>query len=1329
MKRFKALSVFFLTVLLVSCSSSNEILRSGSDIGITESQFDEITEIVALMPADDKAERDWLNERLLEMGSPALHALFGMLKSPGTGSDTNARYAVNGLTKYVSRPGAEPEHSMYEEVLISELRSSHAPSVKIFLMEQLELVGSDEAVPVLRSFVGDDALNESAAHALRSINISSAENALLQGIGSTQDEHRIVLIKALGDMEASSQDVVSRLQPLAAQNDPATKEAVLYALASSGNPSASGVVTTSGTVQQQLRFARRLAEEGHPQQSAEVARGIYEGYHAVNSRIEALHILVKAESETPLELLLEGSQSTEPELRSAALKIAQDLQQPDVTNEFTGLLEQNEPAVQANIIAMLGRRGDSSAWSAIQPYLEDRNPEVRLAAVSSSVSLAGTEALPSLLTALNRARLPQEIDAIKQALLQLPSDPMFEAASERWENTSNHAKVALLEVLAERQESEYLDEVLGQLSSSSSEVRRAMLLALDDLAGPEDLPQIINLLNSSRTEEEIEIIQKAIASIADRNPDAKNRAAPIVNALNQTSSKKAVILLEILPEVGGNQAVEAVIPFTNHSQPAVRSTAISALANWSDSYAIQPLLSVIGETSSSQKMELIRGLTRLVRESKYSDQEKVAYLSQAMSSATTDEQKTALISALSNFQSPASLRTVSKYFGNANQSIRESAMRAAAEILAPSYDFSEEFDGTDKALSVLEATTDSTTKNKIEGYISEIQTQQQASEGFTSLFNGEDLSGWTGATDAYTVQNGNLIHKDGQSGNLFTEQEYSDFILRFQFKLTPGANNGLAIRSPLQGDPAYQAMELQILDNTAEKYAELEPYQYHGSVYGVAAAERGHLKPAGEWNTQEVVANGSQITVKLNGVTILDTDIEEAGSPEAMDGREHPGLLRPSGHIGFLGHGDEVAFRNIQIRDLNVFYPDYSMGTENGGGMNHPPEGFKALFNGQNLEGWEGLFGNPETRAEMSPEERAKAQKEANIEMQQHWSVRDEILYFDGNGKSLVTKKDYKDFEMLLDWKIEPGGDSGVYLRGTPQVQIWDITENPVGSGGLYNNQKNLSEPLIPADNAIGEWNRMRIKMIGERVTVHLNGQLVVPNVVLENYWDRDKPIYSKGQIELQAHNTPLYFKNVFIRDIFGSEPLFNGKDLSGWQRVGGNAGSWNASDGLLYTEGDGQEWEKGSGGGWLSTDKMYDNFKLVLEYRLPEGGNSGVFLRAPHKGDPAFQGIEIQLLDDYAEQYGGLEPWQYTGSIYDVKAPSKHVSKQAGEWQKMEIVANGPKIKVALNGQLVISTNLINHMKKVGEHPGLKQRKGYIGLQNHNSRVEFRNIEITEIK
>ncbi|MCA9024365.1 MAG: DUF1080 domain-containing protein [Planctomycetaceae bacterium] len=205
----------------------------------------------------------------------------------------------------------------------------------------------------------------------------------------------------------------------------------------------------------------------------------------------------------------------------------------------------------------------------------------------------------------------------------------------------------------------------------------------------------------------------------------------------------------------------------------------------------------------------------------------------------------------------------------------------------------------------------------------------------------------------------------------------------------------------------------------------------------------------------------------------------------------------------------------------------------------NPPEGFVSLFNGKDLSGWKGLVGNPKSRAEMSPEDLAAAQEKADDEMRAHWSVVDGELVFDGKGQSLCTAKDYGNFEMYVDWKILEGGDSGIYLRGTPQVQIWDTEYKDYekhgahkGSGALWNNQKHERFPLVKADNPVGEWNTFYIKMVGDKVTIKLNGQLVVDNTVLENFWERDKPLYPTGQIELQNHGNTLWFRNLYIREL-----------------------------------------------------------------------------------------------------------------------------------------------------------------------------------------------------
>jgi hypothetical protein len=190
--------------------------------------------------------------------------------------------------------------------------------------------------------------------------------------------------------------------------------------------------------------------------------------------------------------------------------------------------------------------------------------------------------------------------------------------------------------------------------------------------------------------------------------------------------------------------------------------------------------------------------------------------------------------------------------------------------------------------------------------------------GFVPLFNGKDLSGWTGNTTGYVPEEGGRLvcYPDRGKGNLYTTKEYSNFVFRFEYKLTPGANNGLGIRAPLEGDAAYVGMEIQILDDSADQYKDLKPYQYHGSIYGVVPAKRGYQKPVGEWNYEEVTAQGPHIKVVLNGETIVDANIDEASKNGTMDGKEHPGLKRKTGHIGFLGHGSQLEFRNIMIKEM-----------------------------------------------------------------------------------------------------------------------------------------------------------------------------------------------------------------------------------------------------------------------------------------------------------------------------------------------------------------------------------------------------------------------------
>jgi HEAT repeat protein len=401
--------------------------------------------------------------------------------------------------------------------------------------------------------------------------------------------------------------------------------------------------------------------------------------------------------------------------------------------------------------------------------------------------------------------------------------------------------------------------------------------------------------------------------------------------------------------------------------------------------------------------------------------------------------------------------------------------------------------------------------------------------------------------------------------------------------------------------------------------------------------------------------------------------------------------------------------------------------------------GFKQIFNEENLEGWKGLVESPPKRAKMSTEELNKKQVIADSIKHAHWKVqKDGVLFFDGEGQSLCTAKDYQDFEMLVDWKIQKEGDSGIYLRGSPQVQIWDPAQWPEGSGGLYNNKKNPSKPLVKADNPIGEWNTFRIIMIGEKVTVYLNDVLVVDNVVMENYWERDKSIYPTGQIELQSHHSPLYFRNIYIREIKerknfrglssrekeeGFELLFNGKDMTGW--VGDTTG-YSTENGKIVLHP-----EKSSGN--LYTENEYSDFVLRFEFKLTPGANNGLGIRTPSTGNAAYEGMELQILENTHPKYDKLKPYQFHGSVYGVVPAKRGFLNPVGKWNFQEVIAEGNEIKVILNGETIVRVNIedagANGTLDGIEHPGLKRTKGHIGFLGHGDHVEFRNLRIREIE
>ena len=406
-----------------------------------------------------------------------------------------------------------------------------------------------------------------------------------------------------------------------------------------------------------------------------------------------------------------------------------------------------------------------------------------------------------------------------------------------------------------------------------------------------------------------------------------------------------------------------------------------------------------------------------------------------------------------------------------------------------------------------------------------------------------------------------------------------------------------------------------------------------------------------------------------------------------------------------------------------------------------PPEGFEALFNGRNLAGW--LGDNP--HKSLKAENRITAIEGQQVDFHKHWSVQNGELVNDGHGPYATTDRDYGDIELLLEYKTVAKADSGVYLRGSPQVQIWDTTKEggkwerdaDKGSGGLFNNPKGeLGQlPLVHADKPFGKWNKVKIRQVGSRTWVWLNGKLVVDAAIMHGYYDKEKPLPARGPIHLQTHGGEIRWRNIFVREIdaetanawlregerkLGYKPLINEGTLDGW------FGDKNGKEVI----GDTIHWRDGS---HIYTNKKYADFSFRFEFIMEPEGNNGLAIRYPGAGAPAYDGMaELQILDHDNKRYATIDPRQAHGSAYGMSGAHRGYFRPYGEWNYEEVTVVGSTIRVELNGTVILDTDLSEVHEYMADraHPGKLLKEGHLGFAGHGDEhyFQFRRLGILEL-
>ncbi|MQY77926.1 MAG: DUF1080 domain-containing protein, partial [Bacteroidetes bacterium] len=732
--------------------------------------------------------------------------------------------------------------------------------------------------------------------------------------------------------ELKSGPAVKKIRKYSDTPNKELRKVCLFALANIADASAKEILSLAAekaryiyeetnAVQSYLLFAKRMGEEGNITQSESICLDLIRKCtlkEQTNTRIAALGILVDIKKEEALKELISAMDDNNMVYRKAALQFVFSIPGENVTHEWVRKMQDVNPEVQSEIIQMLGNRNDESALPPILDALRNEDRIIRIAAIKAAARLCQEDVLTPLLEVM-KSEEKDEILTVKQVLLSFNENELLPVIAKTFPETSSFGKAALLEVFATRKANQYVKIVFEETKNKDESVSTAAFLALESMVSHKDLPKLINILMDIEGREQIQAVQRAIVA-ASQDKEGKDESSKILlKHLEKITGTKRSKILNILPEIGGKEALQTVVEEFENNDNDLKKVAFNALVNWKDISASGELYHICKNSDDDEYVyAAFEGYVKQVSNAPVPDEQKLLLLRKIMPMAKNNKNKESLLMKLGNIRTFPALVLSGKYLNDPDLS--QIACRSVMSIALPQTRKENGMTGKivkellQQVSQIIEGEESDYDREKIKKYLEEMPDE----EGFVSLFNGKNLDGWVGNKTDYVVEDGNIvIYPDkGGHGNLYTEKEYGDFIFRFEFQLTPGANNGLGIRTPLKGDAAYIGMELQILDNTASIYENLKEYQYHGSVYGVIPAKRGYLKPVGEWNSEEVIANGPNIKVILNGTTIVDGNIDEASKNGTIDGRKHPGLKQAKGHIGFLGHGSVVRFRNIRIKDL-----------------------------------------------------------------------------------------------------------------------------------------------------------------------------------------------------------------------------------------------------------------------------------------------------------------------------------------------------------------------------------------------------------------------------
>lgn len=891
------------------------------------------------LPAADKSTFDMVMGELVSTGAEGIAQIAGMLVPADKGKNAIVEYALNGVVAYATTPGKDAGKAVVRKGLAQALEACTDNPNKAFLMTLLRNCGEAEDAPVFVKYLNDDYLAEWAISGLTSI--PGTEEVLLD-LMKKEAAPKAALTSAAGikKMAAAEPMLIDWLK----KADAATARAIYHSLAQCGTSLSIPVLgkapmkvnyesIETDVTAAYLRLLKRLVAEGQAKSAVAAAKALLKDSDQPYVRGAALEIIVAVDGKKALPLLTAALKNENRDYRVHALRLSEKIADDAWYATLAKMLKgKAEAPVKADILNWLGTNHVASQAEAVVAQINASDEEVVLAAIKAAGKIGGESALSALVAQLGGTYSA----AAEKALLSFNGKVNSEVLKAL--DGEKNVQLPALHIASARSMDEAAEKVYTLLGSSDAAVSEAAYQALPGVVSPGVVNRLSGLLEKA-SGKQVAPLQQALKNAL--LPLAKEEQMKAVNACIEKSAN-ASLYYPVLAQVGN---AEAIAEIRKGYEGNYRQAAYEALLTIDNAEMIEVLFEM-AQNDKNNSQALLNRYTDLVNKSAQTPIQKYQSYAQALELASDVKLQNRLIGLLGGTHTYQALLVVAPYMDR--QPNAESAAGAVRTIVSKNIDTlgGEQIRAMlNKAIACFEAVGDADAGYAIDDIKSmleklpEMETSpkfelspEEAKQGFEVLFDGEDMSQWTGNTIDYVPMNGAICVSAhyGNGGNLYTKKEYSDFIFRFEFCFVKeGVNNGVGIRTPMGVDAAYEGMEIQILDHDAPIYKNLREYQVHGSVYGIIPAKRIKSPELGTWNTEEIWVKGDRIKVTVNGEVIVDGNIRKAckgnnmskdGSktnPYTVDKKNHPGLFNKSGHIGFLGHGEGLKLRNVRIKDLS----------------------------------------------------------------------------------------------------------------------------------------------------------------------------------------------------------------------------------------------------------------------------------------------------------------------------------------------------------------------------------------------------------------------------